>query len=287
MKTLKFLLVLVAIGFISCDNKNTNDDEVLESSSVNSEVAIEEVETVLDNVSMYSDSSFGIGISSKTTSSSKESEATSKRGRSGFFKECTDIAIEVADGTITTTITFNGECEDFDGNIITGTIKKIRSITDTTKERTLIVEDLTINGYVINGTKTYVYTTSNDNGNPELTSSIDITVETDEGTFTKVGTRTIEITAGADTDSCLDDEKTITGSSTITLASGATFTVEITTPLVQPAGCRYIASGVKKYTSANGTVTVDYGDGTCDNVATKTAADGTVTEIQIGKKRHH
>lgn len=287
MKTLKVLLVLVAIGFISCESKSTSDDDLSASSTVNSEVIVEDIESVLDNVSIYSDASFGIGVTSKTVSSSKEAEAVNKRGRSGFFKDCADITIEEANGTITTTITFSGECEDYDGNIITGTIKKIRTILDTSKERTLIIENLSINGYVINGTKTYFYTTSNDNGNPALTSSIDISVETDEGTITKVGTRTIEITAGADTDSCYDDEKTITGSSTITLANGATFTVEITTPLVQPAGCRYIASGVKQYTNASGTLTVDYGDGTCDNIATKTAADGTITEIKIGKKRHH
>ena len=286
MKTLKVLLVLVTIGFMSCESKSTSDDDLSVSSSVNSEVIVEDIESVLDNVSIYSEASFGIGATSKTVSSSKEAEAINKHGRSGFFKDCADIIVEVANDTITTTITFSGECEDYDGNIITGTIKKIRTISDTSKERTLIIENLTINGYVINGTKTSIYTT-NDNGNPALTSTVDISVETDEGTITKVGTRTIEITAGADTDSCYDDENTITGSSTITLANGATFTVEITTPLIQPAGCRYIASGVKQYTNASGTVTVDYGDGTCDNIATKTALDGTVTEIQIGKKRHH
>ena len=289
MKRLKLLLVLVALGFIACDNENTPSDELASLSNVDSEIIIEEAESVLDDISMYSDSSFEIELTSKTLTSSKESSTTTndKRGRSGFFKNCTDITIEELDDTVTTTITFTDACEDYNGNIISGTIVKVKTISDASKERTITIEDLSINGYLINGTKTYSYVSSNANENPELISSIDITIETEEGTISKVGARTIEITAGGDTDTCYDDEKTITGSSTFTDKSGAVFNVEITIPLVKPAGCKYIASGIKEYTAEAGTVTVDFGDGTCDNVVTKTAIDGTVTEIMLGRKRHH
>ncbi|MFI1745107.1 hypothetical protein [Thalassobellus sediminis] len=288
MKRLKLLLVLVALGFIACDNENVPSDEISASLSVDSEIIIEEAESVLDDISIYSDSSFEIASTSKSSSSSKESSTTKdKRGRSGFFKNCADITIEEVNDTVTTTITFTDACEDYNGNIISGTIVKVKTKSDTSKERTITIQDLSINGYVVNGTKTYSYVTSNANGNPELVSAIDITIETDEGIISKVGTRTIEITAGGDTDICYDDEKTITGSSTFTNKSGVTVNVEITTPLVKPAGCKYIASGIKEYTTEAGTATVNFGDGTCDKVATKTAVDGTVTEIKIGKKRHH
>ncbi|MFI1773019.1 hypothetical protein [Thalassobellus citreus] len=286
MKRLKLLLVLVALGFIACDNENVPSDELSASLSVDSEIIIEEAESVLDDISIYSDSSFEIESTSKSSSSSKETTGKDKRGRSGFFKNCADITIEEVDDTVTTTITFTDACEDYNGNIISGTIVKVKTKSDTSKERTITIQDLSINGYVVNGTKTYSYVTSNANGNPELVSAIDLTIETDEGTISKVGTRTIEITAGGDTDTCYDDEKTITGSSTFTNKNGVTVNVEITTPLVKPAGCKYIASGIKEYTTEAGTATVDFGDGTCDKVATKTAVDGTVTEIKIGKKRH-
>jgi hypothetical protein len=288
MKTFKRLFFLMALSFVACQ-KDTVAPALSSEQAVAAEVAIEETESVLDNISMYSESSYGVDFSTSTTgkSSDLKGESTSKHGRSGFFRDCADITVEINGDMITATITFNGDCSDYNGNVITGTITKTWSVTDTSKERTITVDNLTINGYVVNGTKTYTYMASNANGNPEMSGSIDISVETDEGTITKVGTKTVEITAGGDTDTCLDDEKTITGSCVYTDASGATFSVESTTPLVKPAGCLYIASGIKEYTNADGTTVLDYGDSTCDNVATKTSPDGTTTEVELGRKRHH
>lgn len=288
MKTFKNLFFLMALSFVACQ-KDTVAPALSSEQAVAAEVAIEETESVLDNISMYSESSYGVDFSSSVTGkdATLKDVSTSKHGRSDFFRDCTDITVEVNGDVVTATITFTGDCLDYNGNVITGTITKTWSVTDTSKERTITVDNLTINGYVVNGTKTYTYTASNANGNPEMSGSIDISVETDEGTITKVGTKTVAITAGADTDTCMDDEKTITGSCVYTDASGATFSVEITTPLVKPAGCLYIASGIKEYTNADGTTVLDYGDGTCDNVATKTSPDGTITEVELGRKRHH
>lgn len=284
MKNVKILLALLSLGFVACNNEGESvNDNLAVSESINSEIVVEDVESVLDNVSMYSDISFGVSALSKTSTLSKDGH----HGESEYFKDCVDITVELVDETLTTTFVFNGACEDHDGNVITGTITKVRSLSDAGKERTITFQDLTINGYVVNGTQTFSYVSSNANGNPEFTSTIDMSIVTNEGTISKVGTKTVEITAGGDTYSCFDDEKTITGSSTFTNASGATFTVEITTPLVKPVECRFIASGVKTYTASEGTITVDYGDGTCDNIATKTDAEGTVTEITLGTKRHH
>ena len=108
------------------------------------------------------------------TDTSKGETTTSKYGRSEFFKDCADIAVSVDGTTITATITFTGDCLDNDGNVITGTITKVWSLTDTSAERTITVDNLSINGYIINGTKTYVYTSSNENGNPEMTGTVDI-----------------------------------------------------------------------------------------------------------------
>ncbi|MEC3906664.1 hypothetical protein VOI54_06510 [Tamlana sp. 2201CG12-4] len=294
MRKINSLVLLIAITFFACETERTDTDELnlLESDPVAVDAVIEEVEGVLDDIVVYSDSTFGIeaisssGSTSKVSSTAKDS-GHGKRGRSEFFKACATIESEELDGVITTTITFSGDCEDWFGNVISGTITKVRAVSDTGKEKTVTIENLTINGYVINGTKTYTFVLSNDNGNPEMTGSVNITVETENGTRTKEGTRTVEITAGGDTDTCRDDEKTITGSSVYTNAEGASRSVTITTPLVKPAECRFIASGVKEYTREEGTTVLDYGDGTCDNVATKTSEDGTVTEIRLGKRRKH
>ncbi|MBC3758176.1 hypothetical protein H7U19_07165 [Hyunsoonleella sp. SJ7] len=287
MRKILSLTILVSLFFVACNTEETPQDDLNTSAelAVDAEVIIEETEAVLDNVVLYSESAFGVNASSTSKSTTSKGERTDKRGKSGFFRECADITVEETDTTITTTIVFTGECEDKDGNSITGTITKVREKADGSRTRTVTFTDVTINGRVVNGTKQYVFTEENENGNPEMSGSVDITVETEAGTATKVGNRTVEITAGGDTYFWFDDEKTITGSSTYTNAEAKTFTVEITTPLVKPAECRYIASGVKEYTRAEGTTIIDYGDGTCDNVATKTAPDGTITEITLRKRR--
>ena len=285
MNKIKILMVLLALGFVSCQNDDSSN--LSSDDSFASEAIAEEAESVLDNIALYSESTFGVYQSTGKTSLDSKTDGTSKRGRSGYFKECVDIAYEETDTTRKLTITFTGDCTDSDGNIITGTITKLRSKTDTSAERSITITNLSINGYVVNGSKSYTYTASNANGNPEMTGSIEISIETDAGTISKVGTRTVEITAGAETDTCTDDEKTITGSSEFTDATGAVFSMVIDPALVKPAGCKYMASGVKTYTHANGITTLDYGDGTCDNIAIKTAADGSITEIELGRKRHH
>lgn len=283
MRKILSLMFLVTLFFVACDKEETSQDDFNTATelSVEAEVAIEETEEVLDNIVLYSESSYGITASNNGLTS----KGSDRHGRSGFFKECADITVVETGTTITTTIVFNGECTDKEGNSITGTITKEREKIDGSRTRTVTFTDITINGRVVNGTKQYVFTEENDNGNPEMSGSVDITIETEDGTVSKVGNRTVEITAGSDTYSWFDDEKTITGSSIYTNAEGNTFTVEITTPLVKPAECKYIASGVKEYTRPEGTTVIDYGDGTCDNVATKTAPDGTVTEITLRKRK--
>jgi len=205
----------------------------------------------------------------------------------GFYPDCVVLATETTEDSITITISFMEGCEDRNGNTLSGTMVIVRSLTDTNRERSVTFTDFTINGYVVNGTKTLSYTEANENGNPQMEGMVDITVETDQGTLSKQGNSVVEITAGADTDTCLDDEITRTGSFTYTNASGDTFSLEITTPLVKPAGCAFIASGVKTYTTPEGTATLDYGDGTCDNLATLTEADGTTTDIELHHRRWH
>ena len=275
MKKIKSLVFLSVLGCIACDNEvnESHEASLLEVNTVASEVAAEEVEGVLDDIVMYSESTFGVNESTSKTATAKES-VDKKRGRSKFFNTCADIVSEEQDGVRTTTITFNEGCEDRHGNIISGTITKVKSKTDTGRDNTVTINNLTINGYVVNGTKVYAFVTSNDNGNPEMTGSVDMTIETDEGTKTKVGNRTVEITSGGDSDTCYDDEKTITGTSIYTNADGLSRTVTITTALIKPAACRFIASGVKTYEMAAGTLTLDFGDGTCDNEAIFTGPNG-------------
>jgi len=86
-----------------------------------------------------------------------------------------------------------------------------------------------------------------------------------------------------DTTTTDDDIFYTTGGSTGIDRNGLPFTVEITNALRRNADCEWVVSGTKKIThGANPTRTLDYGDGSCDNIATVTV-NGQTTTIHIDK----
>jgi hypothetical protein len=56
-------------------------------------------------------------------------------------------------------------------------------------------------------------------------------------------------------------------------------TAKITTPLIRKAPCRFIVSGIVEI---NRNITIDYGNGECDNLAMG-YSNGKEYEIQLGK----
>lgn len=282
MKSIRILSVIASASLLiwSCqkDGDHLNVEEQDITTSVELAASVDEVDGLLEESTFYANSYLDYN---GPTSKGKDCH-----DRSGFFPECTTLEAETVENTITITIAFTEGCTDRHGNALSGTITLVKTSMEGSGEASITFTDLTINGYVVNGTKSFSYTSANENGNPEMSGTIDITVETEAGSISKVGNKTVEVTAGGDTDTYEDDEITITGSATYTGKEGNVFSMEITSPLVKPAGCKYIAEGIKQFERAGSISTLDYGDGTCDKVAILTKADGTVIEISLrrGKK---
>ena len=77
-----------------------------------------------------------------------------------------------------------------------------------------------------------------------------------------------------------DNKYYITGGGTITVNDDLTFEREIITPLFVDRACRFILSGVVEVTRGDEVMTIDFGDGTCDNIAVVTK-DGESEEIEL------
>jgi len=76
----------------------------------------------------------------------------------------------------------------------------------------------------------------------------------------------------------------ITGSRSGIDRAGESFTVEITKALMKESNCEWVSSGTKLITlGSDPGFTLDYGDGTCDDLATVTRPDGKSKEIQIDR----
>lgn len=75
-----------------------------------------------------------------------------------------------------------------------------------------------------------------------------------------------------------DDIVSITGSSSGKNREGRTFTVNVTSPLIKKADCKWIQQGTLEITPDGlKTRTVDFGSGTCDNTGTFTVNGNTFT----------
>jgi len=112
----------------------------------------------------------------------------------------------------------------------------------------------------------------------------------DESIINRTSNRIWQWIEGMDTDEDQSDDVFI-----ITALAEASMTIdgttdtykkETTTPLKRIGDCRYIVEGVVEI-SLNGTVisTLDYGDGTCDEIAVMYDADGNPTEIDLSERK--
>ncbi|GAB2852576.1 hypothetical protein [Hymenobacter ruber] len=99
------------------------------------------------------------------------------------------------------------------------------------------------------------------------------------GTHSWTANWTFTRTAGFGTPQVSDDVYNVTGSSAGTNRKNVGYTATIQNPLIKRADCpKYFVQGTIGLTNTNSkTMTLDYGNGTCDNVATVTVNGHTKT----------
>lgn len=150
------------------------------------------------------------------------------------------------------------------------------------------VHTLTFNNYYVNdnqilGTKTVTNLGHNSSGHLVYDINVNgsIILANNAGTITWTSQRQREWTLGEGTPAWSDDTYSVTGSASGTGADGHTFTVSITSPLIRnmAIGCRrHFVSGTFVLTpDSKPARTVDFGSGTCDDVATVTINTHTYT----------
>ena len=168
------------------------------------------------------------------------------------------------------TLDFGSGCTGFDGLTRKGKIIATLSgrIRTAGTSITISFDNYSVNDFKLEGE----FSITNNSGN----SSLSFTTQTTNGKltypggtlyYTHSGNHTLTQTAGAGTASFLDDSFSLTGSGTTTSSLGNSLTVNITTPLVKKATCANVVSGVEQFTYNNINGTLDFGDGSCDNLA--------------------
>jgi len=152
----------------------------------------------------------------------------------------------------------------------------------------------TFDGYYVNDnqvTGTHIVTNAGNNssGQPTFNVSVNgsIILANNAGTITWVSTRTRTYIAGYTTPGYLFDDKIqVTGSANGTTANGDVFSATIGTPLLRDFTCplgsgrwHFVEGTIALNITGKSPVSIDYGNGSCDNEATATLNGHTYTFI--------
>nr|WP_321406784.1 hypothetical protein [uncultured Carboxylicivirga sp.] len=298
MKKLAFAVITSVLVLTAC-NKNENlvpiqtiedvDLKMTTESVVTTDATLEDVvEATEYEVDLYSGTSEALSLVAVETETPElkfggNDNPFRYRYRNGV---CPNVNVDSENGTFPKIITIDyGDSTVLNnGRVISGiiTIEISAPRTVSGATRTITFESFTVDSISIDGVivKTFLldeYTIS-------ITRNLTFTLP-DGTTITIESERTKVWVEGMDTPFIHEDDVfEITGYSLISDSDGDEFKKEITVPLIKTGDCRYIVSG-EVTLSQNEVVfaVIDYGDGTCDNIATYTTADGT-TEFIIGQK---
>ena len=269
MKTKNYLYILSivlvgAILFQSCEKET--------STLTDDEVAIAEDDALAENLF---DDIFDVAIAAEQLIDGQIYGGTLKS--SVVSDSCPNVTVDHPDSTYwpkVITIDYGDGCTGFyeqtrSGKIIIRVTGRYR-VTGTS--RTITLENYYINGIHVEGTKTVTNDGENDEGN--ICYSIELTggkiTTPDSIVITRESVRTREWVAGSDTWwNIWDDVYFITGQTTGTNFRGVGYSRTIIIPLEWAATCRFIKSGsIDIVVGENDPITLDFGDGECDNEAT-------------------
>lgn len=174
----------------------------------------------------------------------------------------------------TIVIDFGTGCTSVDGITRTGKINIVLSdsVHHTGATAVMTFDNYAVFGFKVEGIITWT-NTSSPNG-------ISWTREIDNGRVIEPmggyywlheGTKNVSQTAGANTPlNFLDDVYSVTGNHTVTNPAGKTRSVTILEALEKKTTCHNISKGKMKIQAQTHFAILDYGDGTCDNIATIT-----------------
>ncbi|MEH6535239.1 MAG: hypothetical protein V7719_02515 [Psychroserpens sp.] len=274
----KLMLALVVLGltFTGCSNEDSvaQEEQNEDISEVRLSSEIDKAASVVGDIII--DAYEGQELSD----SDRLAEGQSRNG----LPDCVTITIVAQQGFREVTVDFGTEGCVVHGHLLKGQI--VFSYTrDPEAQQVLITYDL-INFFFdaknIIGSKTLLKELSNDNGNPQFTHTLDMTVIWPNGAqASREGLRIREWVEGFGSGVFSDNVFEIMGNWSTTFVNGNTHSYEVITPLRREVICFFFVSGSVDVQRTNFGGTFDYGNGDCDNQATFTFNNGNVIDVTL------
>ena len=245
--------------------------------------------TVAESISTTADDEIAADYYAEATADTDEAETASvgKKGTGLNFQSCATLSITFTATGMNLVIDFGTEgCTGPRGHVRKGKI--IVSTTGQIRtngfKKTITFENFYIDDALIEGTRTV--TTS------LINNVLTQTIVVEDGSITLLGgniityqeNKTRTLVEGYGTVSIADDVWEVSGSTTGVNYKQVPYTVQITKPIRHTTTCRFPVSGTKTLTVGDKVVSIDFGSGTCDKIATLTI-NGQTKEIELGKRQ--
>ena len=272
---IKYLMVTAMVGILFTSCKKDKDDRDNDTSAAADNALAEGTYNDVNNISDQA-------ASGTLTSYLATSDYDNKSIRSA----CANVTNDTTVTPHLLTIDFGAtNCLCNDGRNRRGKINVSYSgqYKDSASTHTITFTSYYVNDNQVLGTKTVTNNGHNAAGNLSYAVVVNgqIIKASGGGTITWTSIRTREWIIGELTPVWSDDVYLISGSANGTSASGNTFTMSITSPLRKEIGCRHIVSGSLMLTpSGKPTRYINFGSGTCDNLATVTI-NGNIYNITL------
>jgi len=274
-----FIIAFFGLLVASCNNEdpiNEDSSATLESSAFSQA----EIDNVSEGVNDIIENVF-FDVENPTSSKNEVSKNSSELK---FIPDCVTITSVMTGNKKSVVIDYGEGCTMHNGNILSGKINM--EITFVIGELKAIIDSSFDNFYfdgnkvegVVKNTRTIA------NGVPEAVINSDIKIIWEDASFvTVVGKRKRVWIEGFKNFHFGDNVFLVTGNWTITKKDGVVRTITILESLRREMSCRYIVSGIVKIEQDGNGLTVNYGDGECDDLATVLIGDKQF-EFHIGRR---
>lgn len=280
MKTnsiLKIAVLFAVILFASCTKDNNDLANAFTTEDLQTNAKLDQVANDLSDI--IDDQYFTENPAGKTIAPTE----------SNLLPPCVTVTRTFTSTTWTRTINFGTTgCAMPNGAILRGIIRVSGVLPYSTSNYviTYTFDGFRYNDFLVQGNRTITRSlgtsTYQVNTHPICVMDMNMTFTNSRGIFTRVGTRTRECIEGYTSAIWTDNVYVITGNWTTTFPNGNVHSNAIsnTTPLRVRLNCDYrVVSGVVNITRPNHTAVLDYGAGTCDNLATISIDGGTPVTI--------
>ena len=270
-KKVMFFLVVLGLAFTSCSDEESVDTQEQDTTEVAKSSEIDEIEVVLGDVII--DAYEG-----------QESDELGRSAQQSGLPACVTITVVMQQNYREVTVDFGTEGCIVNGHLLKGQIVFTYSRNPEAQQVliTYTLEDFYFDNKNIIGSKTLLKELSNDNGNPQFTHTLDLTVIWPNGAqASREGVKIREWVEGFGSGVWSDNVFEITGNWSTTFVNGNTHTYEVVIPLRREVICFYFVSGSINVQRTNFGGVFDYGDGNCDNQATFTFNNGNVVDITL------